>query len=169
MFRSKCYCILLTLLLILSSCTYGKFTIYDNGKLRPNHITNFQTMDGNLLVYYFMERHKEIRVDDETMLIPEAFPAHRNIWLNETDKKVTATIRIINENKIPYLLVFNQRTSVEYDRPVVWRENVLYNGRLPYQEHVIEVTMKKGETTLWFDLYRKGKVYCFTRDMKFKY
>jgi hypothetical protein len=58
------------------------------GKLKPNDITNFQTMDGKLHVTYFIERYKKLTVDDEEMLWPSTFPPYSNVWIDETDKEV---------------------------------------------------------------------------------
>jgi hypothetical protein len=151
------------------SCTYSRVTVFEDGKLRPNHITNFQTVDGKLRVAYFIERYKEIKVENEKMLWPSTFPPHENVWVDESDKEVKTTIRIINYEKIPYILVFNQVTTGDLDKVKVMRENVVYNGRLPYQEFVIDIRKVKGNTTVWFDIYHNEKIYCFTRDMKFKY
>lgn len=159
----------LLLSFLLISCAYSNVTVFENGKLKPNNITNFRTVDGNLDVTYFIERYKEIQVDDEKMLWPSTFPPYENVWLDETDKKVKATIRIINLQKVHYILIYNQVTSGDNGKIIYMSENVIYNGRLPYQEHVVEVRKLKGKTTLWFEFYHEGKVYCFTRDMKYKY
>ena len=161
--------ILLILFLTLSVGCAHKVYVYEDGKRRPNYTTNFHTMDGKLHVSYLMERHKKITVGDESMLMPTAFPMYEGVWLNETDKKVTATIRIINRQKVPYLLFFNQRTKQSFDKEVYKRIEVIYDGRLPYQEHTVEVSKKKGLNLIWFDIYHKGKMYCFTREMIFKY
>jgi len=165
-FRS---CILLFLLLFLLSCTYSRVTVYDNGKLRPNNITNFQTVDGKLYVAYFIEKYKLIKVDDEEMFWPSTFSPYENIWVDETDKKVKVTIRVINEHKIPYILVFNQETRGNFREIIIKKEEMIYNGKLPYQEHVVEVEKIKGVTEVWFEIYHKDKLYCFTRGMKFNY
>ena len=161
--------LILLISFLLISCAYSKVTVFEDGKLKPNDITTFRTMDDNLYVVYFIERFKKIQVDDEKMLWPSTFPPYRNVWVDETDKKVKATIRIINQNKIPYVLVFNQVTKGDFGKPKYKSERVIYNGRLPYQEHVVEIRKVKGKTEVWFEIYRKGKLYCFTRGMKFKY
>ena len=162
-------CILILLSFLLVSCTYSQVTVFEDGKLKPNDKTTFRTMDGNLNVTYFIERYKQIQVDDEKMLWPSTFPPYQEIWVDETDKEVKATIRIINQNQVPYVLIFNQVTKGDFGKPKYISERVIYNGRLPYQEHIVEIRKVKGKTEVWFEIYRKGKIYCFTRSMKFKY
>ena len=168
MLSLKNWCIFLISLLLVS-CTYSKVTVFEDGKLRPNDITNFQTMDGNLNVSYFMETFKAIKVDKEEMLWPSTIPPYEYVWVDETDKKVKVTIRIVNIHKIPYVLVYNRETKGKFGKIISKRIRTLYNGRLPYQEYVIEVEKIKGKTDVWFEIYSKGKLYCFTRGMKFKY
>jgi hypothetical protein len=124
-------------------------------------------MDQKLHITYFIESHKQINVDDESMYWPSTFPPHENKWIDDSIKKVTVTLRVINHKNEHIKILYNN--LLYHNSEQLWDTSIIYEGKLPYKEFVIPIKIKKGETKIWFDIYRDEKLYCFTREIKFRY
>jgi|GEM_PF-5299960 len=154
------------IILFICSCATN-VVLFENGKRQPNHVVNLQTVDQKLHLTYFIESQKKVVVGDEYMYWPSTFEPHENTWLNDEDEKITFTLRIINQNTDEIQVNYNK--ILFYEGKQSWEKKVLYEGKLPYKEFIIPIKREKGETKVWFDLYKKEELYCFTREVKFRY